>query len=79
MLVLTRRTDEALNIGEDIVVRILAIERDRVKIGVSAPAHISILREELWDQVRSENQAAVIPASQGNSMARALKNLMDQK
>ncbi len=79
MLVLTRRTDEALNIGEEIVLRILAIERDRVKIGVSAPAHVSILREELWAQVRSENQAAAIPAAQGISMARALENLVDPK
>lgn len=77
MLVLTRRTDEALNIGEEIVVRVLAIDGDRVKIGVSAPPHISILREELFARVRAENRAAAISATQRHALLRTLRQMVD--
>lgn len=57
MLVLTRRVDEAVAIGDSIVVTVLAIEGDRVKIGISAPREIPILRHEVFQAV--EAQAAL--------------------
>jgi carbon storage regulator len=59
MLVLTRRSDESIIIREDIVVTVLAIEGDRVKLGVSAPREISILRKELLDAVQEQNRIAL--------------------
>ena len=50
MLVLGRRTDESLILGSDIIITILAIEGDRVKIGIDAPRHVTILRTELRDR-----------------------------
>ncbi|RLT45077.1 MAG: carbon storage regulator [Chloroflexi bacterium] len=76
MLVLTRRVDEGLNIGGEISVRILAIDGDRVKLGVVAPRTVSILRDELCQQVRNENTAAAIPAAQRAAVARSLKSLV---
>ncbi len=58
MLVLTRRVDESLVIGENIVVTILAIEGDKIKIGVTAPREIPVLRKELWDAMSAQNQIA---------------------
>ncbi|MBI1348112.1 carbon storage regulator [bacterium] len=47
MLVLTRRTDESILIGdEEVVVRILEIRGNRVRIGIEAPANVSIRRDE---------------------------------
>ena len=46
MLVLTRRRKQVLKIGEDIEVTILAIKGGQVRIGIKAPDHINILREE---------------------------------
>ena len=51
MLVLTRRKDESLMIGDDIVVTILGVEGDKVKIGIAAPQEIPILREEVYQAV----------------------------
>ncbi len=47
MLVLTRKVEQGIVIGDNIYVRILSVERDRVKLGIEAPKDIPILREEL--------------------------------
>ncbi|MGD0766507.1 MAG: carbon storage regulator [Dehalococcoidia bacterium] len=47
MLILTRKIDQAIVIKENILVRVLGVERDRVKLGICAPEEIVILREEL--------------------------------
>ncbi len=62
MLVLTRRTDESLVIGENIIITILAIEGEKVKIGISAPREVTILRKELWQAMQEQNQTAEKPA-----------------
>ena len=59
MLVLTRRTDESLRIGEDTTITILAIEGDKVKIGIHAPREVPIFREELWKAIQEQDQIAV--------------------
>jgi carbon storage regulator len=63
VLVLTRRIDESLVIRNDIVVTVLAVEGDKVKLGIQAPADVTILRQELHDAVRQQNLAAARAAS----------------
>ena len=64
MLVLTRRVDESLVIRDDaaphaaVIVTVLAVEGDKVKIGIQAPAEVTILRQELCEAVRQQNLAA---------------------
>lgn len=58
MLVVTRKTDESLIIADNIEVTVLEISKDRVKLGVSAPRDIKIIRNEL-----AETQEANIAAS----------------
>lgn len=55
MLVLTRKIDQGIVISGNIYVRVLGVERDRVKIGISAPMDISVLRQELLNR---ENESA---------------------
>ena len=50
MLVLTRKIDQGIVIAGNIYVRVLGVERDRVKIGISAPLEITVLRQELLDR-----------------------------
>ncbi len=55
MLVLTRRAEEKIKIGDNIVVSILGIEGSNVKIGIDAPKEITILRMEIFEQIQKEN------------------------
>jgi carbon storage regulator len=52
MLILTRKVDQAIIISGNIWVRVLGVERDRVKIGISAPLEVTVLREELLERER---------------------------
>ena len=54
MLILTRKYGESILIGDDIKVMILSHERGQVKVGIEAPDHIDIWREEVYDQVQEE-------------------------
>ena len=47
MLILTRKIDQSIVIQGNIPVMVLGVERDRVKLGIAAPAEVSVLREEL--------------------------------
>jgi len=55
MLILTRRTNERIFIGNDVVLVVLGIENNRVKLGIEAPAEVSILREEIVGQDKQKN------------------------
>lgn len=58
MLILQRRTEEAILIGGQIRVVVLRTESGGVRLGIEAPEHVSIVREEILDQVRAENVRA---------------------
>lgn len=53
MLVLTRKVDESILIGEDINIKILSLSNTQVKIGISAPRNLRILRKEVYDEIAS--------------------------
>lgn len=59
MLVLSRKVGQALIVGNDIVIRLLEIRGQQVRLGVEAPADVSVVREELHKEVAEENQEAV--------------------
>jgi carbon storage regulator len=70
MLVLSRKTGEAIVIGKDIVVTILEVRGDQVRVGVDAPRSISVHREEIYLQVARENSAAVASADRDAPLLR---------
>ena len=59
MLVVTRKKDEKLIIGNEIEIQVLRIGRDNVRRGIKAPAHISIYRYEIYEAIKQENVTAV--------------------
>lgn len=59
MLVLSRKKNQAIRIGDDIEISILSVEGDTVKIGIDAPKTISILRKELIDEVTEANRESI--------------------
>lgn len=72
MLILARREGEAIRIGSEIVVTVLEVDGERVKLGVTAPRHISVLRQELCEAITQENRAAADLAEAERAQALAL-------
>lgn len=58
MLVVTRKQDESLIISDNIEITILEVVRDKVKIGISAPKEVTIIRSELKNARQTNEQAA---------------------
>ncbi|SHH41686.1 carbon storage regulator CsrA [Sporanaerobacter acetigenes] len=58
MLILSRKKDESIIIGDDIEITIIGIEDDKVKVGINAPKNIDIHRKEIYLQIQEENQKA---------------------
>ena len=58
MLIITRRPGEKIMLGDDIVVHVMEIVGNSVRIGIQAPRAVPVYREEIWNAVREENQAA---------------------
>ena len=58
MLVLARKLDESIVIGDDVVVKVISIEKGVVKLGIAAPSSVSIVRSELLEDVKVSNIAA---------------------
>lgn len=67
MLVISRKVDESLLIGDTIVVTVLAIEGDRVKIGINAPRETIILRQEIYQAVQDQVKIQELMAKETES------------
>lgn len=63
MLVLTRKINESIKIGEDIEIKILAIEGEQIKIGIEAPQTLDIHRKEVYLDIQEQNKEALSVSS----------------
>ncbi len=57
MLVLTRKTNQSIMIGEEIEITVLSVSGDKVRIGIEAPRDISVFRREVLDNAEAEASA----------------------
>ena len=62
MLVLTRRANQSIMIGHDIVVTILEVRGDQVRIGIRAPREVDVHREEVFAALQQANRSAASPS-----------------
>ena len=63
MLVLTRKTNESIIIGDNIAVTVVAVEGDQVRLGITAPKDIAVHRQEVYEQIKKENLEAAQSSS----------------
>ena len=61
MLVLTRRENESIMIGDSIEVKILDVKEHQVKVGIAAPKDIAVHRKEVYLAIQAENEHAAAP------------------
>jgi carbon storage regulator len=54
MLILTRRTGETVNIGDEVTVTILGVKGNQVRIGINAPKNVAVHREEIFERIKRE-------------------------
>lgn len=58
MLVLTRKINEKIVIGDDIEIVLVDVSKDQVKIGINAPRSVKVHRWEVYEEIQRENQEA---------------------
>lgn len=59
MLILSRKVNERIMIGDTIEISVVEIRGDQVKLGIAAPRSVSVHRKEVFDSIQAENRAAV--------------------
>ncbi len=63
MLILTRKPEESIMVGDDIEIKVLGIQENQVRLGITAPKHVSIHRREIYLTIQEENsEAAATPS-----------------
>jgi carbon storage regulator len=79
MLVLSRKKDEVIVVGDDIEITVVDIRGDQVKIGVAAPRSVSIHRKEVYDAIKRENlEASKSSLFEVGGLAAALRKRLEQ-
>ena len=54
MLVLTRKTNQSIMIGDEIEVSVLAVSRDKIRLGITAPREVPVYRREVYESIKGE-------------------------
>jgi carbon storage regulator len=58
MLILARKQDESIVIGDDIRIKVIRVQGNQVHLGITAPRSVTVHRQEVYEQARSENLKA---------------------
>jgi carbon storage regulator len=58
MLILTRRVGETVMIGDDVTITVLGVKGNQVRVGINAPKHVAVHREEIYERIKREQQGA---------------------
>jgi len=74
MLVLSRKKNESIMIGDTIEIKVIAVEGDTVRIGVEAPRNVEVFRKEIFDAIQEENRMATKMQTDWNQVKQLLQN-----
>ena len=59
MLVLSRKRNQSIMVGDDVEIVIVSVDRDQVKLGIKAPREIAVHRSEVYQEIKQANEAAI--------------------
>ena len=76
MLVLTRKTNQSIMIGDDIEVSVLAVSRDKIRIGITAPREVPVYRKEVYVSI---NGGADAGGADSKEVGSAIEKLASKK
>ena len=62
MLVLTRKTNQSIMIGDEIEISVLAVSREKIRLGISAPRDVPVFRKEVYLSIKDGSEAAEEPS-----------------
>ncbi|HHV63595.1 MAG TPA: carbon storage regulator CsrA [Peptococcaceae bacterium] len=80
MLVLARKVNEKILIGDKIEITVVAVSGENVRLGIKAPPDVKILRSEVYEEVRKQNLEAASAAKLGDEeVALKLKQMLNSK
>ena len=72
MLILSRKVDEKIKIGDDITITLIEVHGDQVKIGVEAPKNVKVFRQEVFDAIQTPNREAAASSAAMEALSKFL-------
>ena len=78
MLVVTRKLNEAIVIGDGIEIVVLRNGREGVRLGITAPSHVPVHRREIYDTIKAANASAAARAAQSEGLVERLRQRIEQ-
>ena len=75
MLVLTRRLNQSIRIGDDIEITIIEVSGDQVRLGIAAPRTTSVHRTEVYEQIQQQNRAAAVSIAPPSTIGKTLAEI----
>jgi carbon storage regulator len=69
MLILTRRVGETLKIGDDVDITVFSVKGNQIRIGITAPKHVAVHREEIFEKIKREQELSTMKAPANDRVA----------
>lgn len=75
MLILSRKENQSIMIGEDVEITVVSIKGDHIKLGIQAPKNVKVYRKELYDEIQAANiQASKVTPDTLKDLGKLLKD-----
>ena len=79
VLVLTRKTNQSIMIGDDVEVTVLAVSRDKIRLGITAPRDVPVFRKEVYLSIKSEGEGVSAEDEARGKVDQALDRLSESE